>query len=58
MINFKIKNGDKYFEIYQREFYDPLRRMGWFIATEEGEGMEINEEELYDFFKAYFKEFM
>lgn len=58
MIEFKIKKGDKYFEIYQREFYDPLRRTGWFMQADDSEGMEINEAELYDFFKEYFKEKM
>jgi len=57
-VQVKIKKGSKYFEIYQREFYDPLRRYGYFIATEEGEGMELDEADFYDHIKKYFEDKM
>ncbi len=50
MHGIKIKKGDKYYHIYHREFYNPLREVGLWIETDGGEGMEVgsHESELYD----------
>jgi hypothetical protein len=53
----KIKKGDKYFVIY--EIYIPHRkRLGFFMDTEGGEGMELNEEKFYDHINKFFDENM